>query len=202
MRAEESMRPVRRRRKCQREEWATSSGRSCSAVWMIIQMMIQLWQVLLCCLHGHPSFSTGPAQLVQTRQSTPELLPHASTRPLSCGRTLAPSVSDPVWSHSPGPALPSRLADGCVMGARIHQHLSLHDLYIYTQGTISFSSHTASAGHHHTAACEHARLFVSVLSRSARVRMHPARPLSRAKGSAPMISSSLELASHDPTAFF
>ena len=81
-----------------------------------------------------------------------------------------------------------RMRDGC--------------LYIYTQGTISFSSHTASAGHHHTAACEHARLFVSVLSRSARVRMHPARPLSRTKGSAPMISSSLELASHDPTAFF
>ena len=74
MRAEESMRPVRRRRKCQREEWATSSGRSCSAVWMIIQIMIQVRQVLLCCLHGHPSFSTGPAQLVQTRQSTPELL--------------------------------------------------------------------------------------------------------------------------------
>ena len=180
----------------------------------------ELRQVLLCCVDDHPdndpgaagpavlsawsSFvqHRGPAQLVQTRQSTPELLPHASNRPLSCGRTLAPSVSDPVWSHSPGPALPSRLADGCVMGARIHQHLSLHDLYIYTQGTISFSSHTASAGHHHTAACEHARLFVSVLSRSARVRMHPARPLSRAKGSAPMISSSLELASHDPTAFF
>ena len=109
----------------------------------------ELRQVLLCCVDDHPdndpgaagpavlsawsSFvqHRGPAQLVQTRQSTPELLPHASNRPLSCGRTLAPSVSDPVWSHSPGPALPSRLADGCVMGARIQQSASITARFVY-----------------------------------------------------------------------
>ena len=32
--------------------------RSCYAVWIIIQVMIQLRQVLLCCLHDHSWFST------------------------------------------------------------------------------------------------------------------------------------------------
>ena len=89
MRAEESMRPVRRRRKCQREEWATSSGRSCSAVWMIIQIMIQVRQVLLCCLHGHPSFST---------EGRRNLSRHARALPNSCPTLLL--VRCPAGAHS------------------------------------------------------------------------------------------------------